>query len=367
MSKTKTILTPTTESLAHAPRHGQSRVGALAGLTLLLLLPACGGGSSSKPDASTAKSDAAAGAGPETTPGADAPAADAVEALRGDAAQDSVTAMDAGTVDAAVLDAALRDAGPGGDARSDLSGSALDGPRTGDAVETGAMDTAAMDTATVDTAAVEVAAPFCASRGNSADGGVLQELCYDFTDPASAGDFVPEAGTWVIANGAYQGTGPTAQVTCPNGNGSLMTASVLRNLSAQDVRVHVKMTSIDAPDKVLVLRSRAGGNRIELNFRANFVDDTGVAQGGELYIDGLVDCANPTYVGLGVVPVPHAIGQAIVADVQLVGQHLTAAVDGKTVYDDTLSQLPVAPGSVGFAVFQEGTAQFDDFVVDVLK
>jgi hypothetical protein len=304
-----------------------------------------------------------------------APNPDAANADSGDAARDAIGPVDASPADSSLPDTVLPDVAPGLDSAADRS-ALVDGATDGNVVEAAPMDTtlveaaAPMDTTPVEAAApmdVEAAAPFCASRSNAADAGVLQRLCYEFTDPAQASDFAPEAGTWTVSNGSYLACGPVKQVTCSTTNGSQMTASVLRNLIAQDVRVHAKMTSVDSPDKLLVLRSRPGGNRIELNFRAKFVDDADTPQGGELYIDGLVDCANPIYVTVGVLPLPHVIGQAIVADVQLIGQHLTVVVDGKTVFDNTLPQLPTAPGSVGVAVFLTGQAQFDDFLVEVLK
>ena len=52
-----------------------------------------------------------------------------------------------------------------------------------------------------------------------------------------------------------------------------MTASLVNNFSAADVRVHVQMTSINRPDKVIVLRSHDSGDRVELNFIANYEYD----------------------------------------------------------------------------------------------
>jgi hypothetical protein len=203
---------------------------------------------------------------------------------------------------------------------------------------------------------------------NTLDSGTVQRLCYDFSDSASAADFNPEAGTWVVSNGSYNASGPPAQVTCSDG-GSGMTASVLSDLSAQDVRVHAKITSVVGPDVVLVLRSRPGGNRIELNFVANYIDQ-GEALGGALNISEMVDCVNATYLAgnasTGRVQIPHAIGQAIVIDVQLIGTRLTVAMDGNQVFDNTLP-VSTAAGSVGFAVFRNAQMQFDDFVVEVLK
>ena len=49
-----------------------------------------------------------------------------------------------------------------------------------------------------------------------------------------------------------------------------MTTSVLSTLSATNVRLHARMTSMTRPDKVIVLRSQPSGNRIEVNFRSYF-------------------------------------------------------------------------------------------------
>jgi hypothetical protein len=225
----------------------------------------------------------------------------------------------------------------------------------------------ALDASTLDMGGETWAGSFSCPLPATPDSGVTQQLCYDFSDPASAADFTPEAGTWEVSDGTYNATAPAAQVTCPGGafGGSGMTASVLNNLSAQDVRVHALMTSVLGPDKELVLRSRPGGNRIELNFRANFTYQ-GVAQGGDLYISELVDCVNSAYVDVGTILIPHAVGQAIAVDVELIGQHLTVVVDGNQVFDNTLSVSTVA-GSVGFAVFRDEQTVFDDLLVDVLK
>jgi hypothetical protein len=118
-----------------------------------------------------------------------------------------------------------------------------------------------------------------------------------------------------------------------------------------------------------VLRARPGGNRIELNFVANYIYE-GEDRGGALHISELVNCVNTVYVDANAVSnrvlIPHAVGQAIVVDLQLVGTRLTVMVDGKQVFDNTLPVSTTA-GSVGFAVFREAETEFDDFLVDVLK
>ena len=209
---------------------------------------------------------------------------------------------------------------------------------------------------------------FSCSQAIPPDAGISQQLCYDFSNPASAGDFVPEAGTWSVAGGIYTAIGPPNQVTCPTDAGTVMTASVLAGLSAKNVRVHAKMTSVLGVDKLLVLRSRPGGNRIEINFRANYLYN-GKSSGGDLNVSDLVDCVDVgDYIqagGSNSILIPHEVGQAIVVDVQLVGQQLTIAVDGKVVFDGSLP-LSTTPGSVGFGVFRSSTVLFEDFIVDVL-
>jgi hypothetical protein len=209
---------------------------------------------------------------------------------------------------------------------------------------------------------------FSCSQPVPLDAGISQRLCYDFSDPASASALVPEAGTWSVAGGIYTAIGPPDQVTCPPGGGTVMTASVLAGLSAKNVRVHARMTSVLGVDKLLVLRSRPGGNRIEINFRANYVDN-GKSSGGDLNVADLVDCVDVgDYIQAGgpnSILIPHEVGQAIVVDVQLVGQQLTIAVDGNIVFDGSLP-LSTNPGSVGFAVFRSSAVLFDDFIVDVL-
>ena len=249
------------------------------------------------------------------------------------------------------------------DAAQDQAAGTLDSAGSG-SPEAGVIDARAMDTAG------DEASPgtFSCTGQDVPDSGVLLQRCYDFSDPASAADFDSEAGTWVVANGSYIATGPSDQVTCPGGSlgGSGMAASVLRGFSAQDVRVHAKLVGVTDADEVIVLRSRPGGNRIELNFRANFVDN-GVATGGDLVIAELRDCVDITYVDVNTILIPHAMGRAIVVDVELVGQHLTLAMDGNVVFDRTVD-VATDPGSVGFAVFQHGfQAMFDDFRVEVLK
>jgi hypothetical protein len=225
----------------------------------------------------------------------------------------------------------------------------------------------------------EVPASFACSSLGSVALDVSTRLCFDFSSPSDVGSFTPEAGTWSVVDGTYRAIGPQdGQITCPGGTfgGSAMTASVLTTLSATDVRVHARMTSWPGPDKVLVLRSRPSGNRIEINFRSYYYLSDGTRTAGDVVISALFDCNNITFVDTGIINVPQYSYQPMEVDVQLRGQRLTIAVDGNQVYDDTPSttdsdggtwQLPTQPGSVGFGVFADGQDVFDDLVVEVLK
>lgn len=193
--------------------------------------------------------------------------------------------------------------------------------------------------------------------------------CYDFSNSGDATAFTPQGGTWTIVNGGYVGRGPAKAVTCPETEGSKMTASTLSGFAAADVRVHAKMTSLTLADKVIVLRERGPGNRLEVNFRAGFVYD-GQAGGDDMVIQELVDCQYSRHVQPGVVKIPHVELQAITVDVELRGQQIKVTVDDKVVYDHKVSDtvdVATAPGSVGFGVFYTGVQMFDDFVVETLK
>jgi len=175
---------------------------------------------------------------------------------------------------------------------------------------------------------------------------------------------MPDGGTWTVVNGQYVGTGPADPVTCAS-TGSMMTASLVDNFSAADVRLHVQMTALDRADKVIVLRSRDSGNRIELNFVA-YWDYNGVQQGGVLVIQELVNC-QLFYRGPTNAPsVPHNIGDTITVDLDLRGTQLTVKVGGAQVFDGALT-IATDPGAVGLGVIAGGTARFDDFWVEALN
>jgi hypothetical protein len=204
---------------------------------------------------------------------------------------------------------------------------------------------------------------------------VSQRFCYDFSSTSDSSNFTSEAGTWSVQDGTYHGLGPQdGQVTCPGGpqGGSGMTTSVLTTLSAADVRVHARMTTWTSPDKVLVLRSVASGSRIEVNFRSYWGDQLA----GDLVIQALVGCQQFTYLAPDTIRVPQYSHQAVEVVVQLRGQRLTIAMDGKQIYDESpiatggdggTFGLPSDAGSVGFGVFWDGEAVFDNLIVEVLK
>ena len=261
-----------------------------------------------------------------------------------------------------LLDAGNKDVPPN-EAPPALDSSAERGP------ESGTLD------ASVEKSSGEVQPAFaCASLGPLAS-DVSQRLCYDFNSTSDNSNFTNEAGTRSVQDGTYHGVGPVdGQITCPGGAqaGTGMTTSVLTTLSAADVRVHARMTSWNNPDKVLVLRSRASGDRIEINFRSYWANQ----QGGDVVIQALVGCQEITYVAPGTIPVPQYPYQAIEVDVRLRGQRLSIAMDGKQLYDDSPTApdldggthlLPTEAGSVGFGVFWDGEDVFDDLVVEVLK
>jgi hypothetical protein len=199
------------------------------------------------------------------------------------------------------------------------------------------------------------------------------QICIDFSSSSDAAKFTPDVGadagtnnaTWAIVNGAYVGTKPSGSgdVTCV-GAGSLFTASNLSNFSAADVRVRVKMTSLTRVDKVLVLRERDSGDRFELNFRANYVEN-GQTTGGDLVIQELIGCQDTTHVDTGVVLIPHSLLQTLAVLVELRGQQFKVTVDGNVVYNMALP-VAIAAGSVGFALI-DSAEMFDDLIVETLK
>lgn len=347
--------------------HDVRSTTAAAGLAALFWLAACGGGgTTATPNAGTGtKADASRVSDATATDAADGPTIDA-------AAPPDVASPDI-RLDVAGSDAARA---PGPDAAPPSVDAAIM-----DVGEQG-LDTASTEAAAVDTlalpGAVDTQSAFTCSSLGVVPSDVAQRLCFDFSDASQGQSFAPEAGTWSVAGGSYLGVGPAGgQVTCPGGpfGGSAMTASVLSTLSATDVRVHARMTSITRPDKVLVLRAQPSGDRIELDFRSYFTID-GTQYGGDFVVSMLSQCNQIFFVPAGTIPVPQFDDTPIDVDVQLVGGRLTVSIDGKPIYDASpmatgidggTRPLPSQPGSVGFGVFMDGEVAFDDLIVEVLK
>jgi hypothetical protein len=221
--------------------------------------------------------------------------------------------------------------------------------------------------ATGGTSASVTPSPFsCQDLAASTDAGAADAgaaLCYDFSKDDTV-SFTPQGGTWAIVNGGYIGVGPAAEVTCV-GSGSLMTATMLNNFSATDVRVRAKLTSLTRIDKVLILRERDPGNRIEVNFRATHVYPDGSTVGGDLVIQELVGCQFTILLVPKTVLIPHDPLQTISVDVQLRGTHFHILVDGNVVFDNDVPVVTAA-GSVGMAIITNTQALFDDFIVEKL-
>jgi hypothetical protein len=342
-----------------------SKIPSPIGLLVACLLAACGGSSSQPPaDASSDLKDATGNPLPDAANVADSLAAEVP-------VSDAAPKVDAGPVDTLVplVDAAGPDAaGPDAADTAQNADSRLDAQ---------SVDLPTPDVLASDTGGEAQSAFACSSLG-TVPSDVSQRLCFDFSNPSQSSSFSPEAGTWSVVGNSYRGIGPTdGQITCPGGAfaGTAMTTSVLNTLSAANVRVHARMTSITRPDKVLALRAQPSGDRIELNFRSYFAMD-GQQYGGDLVISTLSACEQNILVLPDAVPVPQYSFKPVVVDVQLIGQKLTVVVDGNPIYDDTPTatsvdggthQLLSEPGRVGFGVFDDGEVVFDDLIVEVLK
>ena len=214
------------------------------------------------------------------------------------------------------------------------------------------MDAGSVDAGVTDAGAVDGTMPSDAGpQRECADvtsAGLLS--CDDFASGRAVG-WMPEAGEWAVVEGRYVGVGPeSADVTgC---GASQMVASLREGSTAEDVSVHVAMTSRERVDKVIVLRASDASNRIEINVRAAPYDD--------LVVQELVDCEVVRLVPEGEVAVPNAVGQTIDVDAALIGSRLTVAVDGTTVLDRELEFANRGAGLQGLAVITRAEAVFDD-------
>jgi hypothetical protein len=254
-------------------------------------------------------------------------------------------------------------AGTAGEASGGVSGQGGSEPAGGLGGATGGT---AGDTGEGGTGGAGGDAAFCAALG-TLPAGVSARQCFDFGASSDAAAFTPEAGVWSVVDGRYQGTGPEMAASC-EADGTWMSGSIVPGLSAADVRVRVELTGVGSADKVLILRSAGSGDRIELNFRANYGSGEPML-GGDLIVQELVGCAGAFRIPEGEVPIPHAITDTLQVEVELRGQSLTVNVDGEVVLDTvftTPNLLRTGAGNVGLGVFIGGTVQFDNLLIEAL-
>lgn len=180
-------------------------------------------------------------------------------------------------------------------------------------------------------------------------------LCEDFND-GEANGFHWEGGDWEIIDGRLIGYGPDA--VPGNCTDHLMTHAVLSSVEAQDVHVQLEMAAVERVDKVLLLRSVDGANRLQLNFRALTRD----GDYGDLMVQETRDCVFTLLTEEGEVPIGHEMGEKIDVEVWLTGANLRVEVDGHEVLDREFPIL-VTSGAVGVGVIDHATSVFDDLVV----
>lgn len=185
-----------------------------------------------------------------------------------------------------------------------------------------------------------------------------EEACLDWND-ADAPGLEVEGGRWEVRERMVVGYGPeTLPGDCTD---SLMSHALVPDVTARDLRLRARLTSLTRVDKVLVLRSADPGNRVQLNFRA--LDDDGAY--GDLMVQEIRDCVFTVFTGEGEVPIPHAIGEPLEVVIDLVGSRLAVDVDGRNVFD---REVPVAlrEGKIGFGVIDRSVTVFDDVVMTSL-
>ena len=182
--------------------------------------------------------------------------------------------------------------------------------------------------------------------------------CFDFNS-GSAAEWRPEAGDWIVSYGAYIGFAPTLDgATC---QASSMVTSMLQGVSAKNVKISLDMSAFDRADKFVVLRQQDPNNRVEINFRARFTEESA----GDLVLQELVDCVQTLHTEWFEVDLPHEIAQVIHADITLIDDNVTVEVDGRTVLSGQFP-LPDRAGGIGLGVIEEGTVVFDNVVIEVL-
>lgn len=181
-------------------------------------------------------------------------------------------------------------------------------------------------------------------------------FCDDFND-GEAPLWHVESGEYSVEDGRYIGEGPD-ELDGSVCAASLMSASLREGSSAQDVAMHAELRSLERVDKALVLRARDSSNRIEINFRADPLND--------LMVQELVDCELVYHTEEGEIPLPHAMEDDLDIEVQLRGDRLVVFRDGEQVMDREFDFANDAAGQVGVAVIDRSLTSFDSVWVEVL-
>ena len=188
--------------------------------------------------------------------------------------------------------------------------------------------------------------------------GASTETCFDFNE-GTASEWTPEAGDWIVSNGAYIGFAQTLDgAIC---QASSMVTSRLNGVVARNVRISLDMTAFDRPDKFVVLRGLDANNRIEINLRARFTDDSA----GDVVVQEISDCTQILHTQWFEVDLPHELEQPLHAEITLIDNNLTVMVDGQMVLSRDFT-FPDRAGYVGLGVIEGGTVVFDSFVLEVL-
>lgn len=180
-------------------------------------------------------------------------------------------------------------------------------------------------------------------------------FCDDFND-GEAGSWTSTGGHFSVSGGRYIGEGPD-EVDAGACGASLMTASLREGSGSADVAMHAELRSLERVDKVLVLRASDPSNRIELNFRADPLND--------LIVQELVDCELVYHTAEGEIPLPHAMEDTLEIDVELRGDRLIVMRDGELVVDRAFD-FANAEGDVGVAVIEGGVTSFDSVWIERL-
>lgn len=185
-----------------------------------------------------------------------------------------------------------------------------------------------------------------------------EAACLDWNDTTTPGLEV-EGGRWEVRGGMIVGFGPDS----PSGDctASLMSHALVPAVTAQDQRVRARLSSLARVDKVITLRSVDPANRVQVNFRATDTDGSY----GDLMVQEIRDCVFTVFTGEGEIPIPHALGEAIDVELELVGTRLMVQVDGQTVFE---REVPVVEraGQIGFGIIDRSTTVFDDVVMTSL-